>query len=110
MVLNDFLFNFRHLLHDYFHKSSNGLPTLFNCRQHQLLQFNAAIFAFHFNMQSDLANFRRYLQPSIHDLNQQSRRIDRIPTNVADILCVNLDSRFDLLESQFITLVQLINT
>jgi hypothetical protein len=61
-------------------------------------------------MQSDLANYRRYLQPCIPDLNQQSRQIDRIPTNSADILCLNLDSRFDILESQFITLVQLINT
>jgi hypothetical protein len=110
LVLNDFLFNFRPLLHDYFHNSSNGLPALFNCCQHQLLQFSDATSAFHFNMQSDLANYRRYLQPCIPDLNQQSRQIDRIPTNSADILCVNLDSRFDILESQYITLIQLINT
>ena len=110
LVLNDFLFNFLPLLHDYFHNSNNGLPALFNCCQRQLLQFSAAISAFHFNMQSDLANFRQSLQPSIHDLNQQSRHIDRIPTNSADILCVNLDSRFEILESQFITLVQSINT
>ena len=61
-------------------------------------------------MQSDLAKFRVYLQPSFHDLDQQSRQIDRIPTNSADILCVNLDSRFGILESKFITLVQIINT
>jgi hypothetical protein len=57
LVLNDFLFNFRPLLHDYFHNSSNWLPALFNCCQHQLLQFSAVTSAFHFNMQSDLAKF-----------------------------------------------------
>jgi hypothetical protein len=110
LVLNDFLFKFRPLLHDYFNKSRTGLPDLFQCCQRQLLQFSNAISAFSSSMQSDLAFFRRQFQPSFHDFAQQSRPIDRIYNNSATILCTNLDSRFELLESNFIKLVNLINS
>ena len=46
LILNDFIFSFRPLLHYCFHKSGNGLPDLSQSCQHQLLQFSQAISSF----------------------------------------------------------------
>ena len=105
LILNNLIFNFFCSLTRLFPYINKWVPDLLQIFKHQLLQFCHDIFDFQSNTKSDLATFRRFLQPSFNELVKQSRQIDRISNNSANSFCKKLDSRSELIQFSFITLV-----